>query len=103
MLNDDVYDRLCPWNFSLNDHGCPSGELYRISDGFKIPQVNGGGSVSHPREGCRGGLFSLGSLWAFVTQTDPLTDHRIYRQIPKNIVKKEDDECALPFESFSIF
>ena len=20
MLNDDVYDRLCPWNFPLNDH-----------------------------------------------------------------------------------
>jgi len=38
MLNDDVYRRLCPRNFPLNDHGHVSAELYRISEGFKIPE-----------------------------------------------------------------
>jgi hypothetical protein len=38
MLNNDVYWRLCSWNFPSNDHGRVSGELYRISDGFRIPR-----------------------------------------------------------------
>jgi hypothetical protein len=37
-LNDDVYDRLCSWNFPSNDHGGLSVELYKISGCFKISQ-----------------------------------------------------------------
>jgi hypothetical protein len=36
MLNGDVHDRLCSWNFPSNDHGGFSVELYKISAFFKI-------------------------------------------------------------------